>query len=334
MRVSNLQPRIACLELASVLLLCSVAQGEAANHSSQSQNSQSQDVNQQTNDRGAIGMYCAPEGNDCRIKRITKSSPAERAGLRVGDLVLRLDPADSASATEQVAKNAPGAKITLPVQRGSEHMKVEITVEDQLAVARRGAALGDASGQETIGGIYLRGTGVPKNSAEAFKWFRKAAEQGLDTAEYAMAWMYEHSEGVPKDDAAAADWYRKSADQGYAPQLLLGAMYVQGRGLPKDDKAAAECFRKAADQGVADAQNELGSMYARGVGVAQDYQAAAEWYRKAAEKGDATAEYNLGFCYELGRGVPKDLATAVAWYKKAAEQGFEPAKEKLAKLQH
>ena len=57
-------------------------------------------------------------------------------------------------------------------------MKVEITVEDQLAIARRGAAPGDANGQETIGVIYLRGAGVPNNSAEAFKWFRKAAEQG------------------------------------------------------------------------------------------------------------------------------------------------------------
>jgi uncharacterized protein len=56
-------------------------------------------------------------------------------------------------------------------------------------------------------------------------------------------------------------------------------------------------------------------------------------FAKVPNRVNALAESNLGWCYENGRGVPKDLAAAIVWYKKAAEQGFEPAKEKLAKLQ-
>lgn len=323
----------ACLGVAAALLLCSVTQGGTANDASRSQTSQSQAAAQQTNGRGGIGLSCRAEGNGCRVGRIAKGGPAERAGLHVGDLLLRLNPSDQTGVVEQIAKNPPGTKITLPVQRGSEQMQVPITVEDQLAIALRGAALGDAVAEETVGSIYRKGAGVPKDPAEALKWLRKAADQGYDVAQVEIGWMYDHGEGVSKDDRTAVDWYRKAAEQGHPPaEVLLGAMYVQGRGLPKDDKAAAEWFRKAADQGVADAQNELGSMYARGQGVNQDYEAAAEWYRKAAQQGDAMAEYNLGFCYELGRGVPKDEKAAVEWYRKAAEHGLEPAKERLAKL--
>lgn len=252
---------------------------------------------QQTNGRGAIGVNCKAEDSGCRIQRIIKDGPAERAGLRVGDLLLRLNPSDSVNAVEQIAKTAPGTKIMLPVQRGSEHIQVPITLEDQLAFALRGAALGDPEAEVTVANIYRSGLGVPKNAAEALNWYRKAAEQGYRDAQVAMGWTYEHGDGVARDDQAAFQWYRKAAEQGYAPaQYAIGEMYSEGRGVTRDDKAAAE------------------------------------WFRKGAEQGNPLAESNLAWCYENGRGVPKDLATAIAWYKKAAEQGFEPAKQRLATL--
>jgi len=295
---------------------------------------QSQNVPQQTNGRGAIGLSCRAEGNGCRIGRITKDGPAERAGLRVGDLLLRLNPSDQTGVVEQITKNAPGTKITLPFQRGSEHLQLPITVEDQLAIALRGAALGDANAEVTIGSIYRKGAGVPKDPAEGLKWLRKAAEQGYDVAQVEIGWMYANGEGVPKDDRTAIEWYRKAADQGHRDaQYAMGWFYEHGEGVSKDDQVAVEWYRKAAKQGHALAEYLLGQMYSEGRGVAKDDKAAAEWFRKGAEQGNALAESNLGWCYENGRGVPKDLPTAIAWYKKAAAQGFEPAKEKLAKLQ-
>ena len=297
MNSANPQPKTALLELGGVLLLSLAAQTGSANYSVAAPDAQSRSATQQTNGRGAIGVNCKAEESGCRIQRISASGPAERAGLRVGDLLLRLNPSDSASAVEQIAKTAPGTKITLPVQRGSEHIQVPITVEDQLAFALRGAALDDTEAEVTVGNIYRSGLGVPKNALEAVNWYRKAAEQGYREAQVAMGWMYEHGEGVVKDDQLAFTWYRKAAEQGHAPaQYAVGQMYSEGRGVTKDDKAAAE------------------------------------WFRKGAEQGNPLAESNLAWCYENGRGVPRDLANAIAWYKKAADQGFQPAKEQLARL--
>jgi uncharacterized protein len=42
--------------------------------------------------------------------------------------------------------------------------------------------------------------------------------------------MYATGEGVPKDDAEAVKWFRKAAEQGHAKaQFNLGAMYDNGQ---------------------------------------------------------------------------------------------------------
>jgi predicted metalloprotease with PDZ domain len=148
MNSTNLQPKTTCLELGGMLLLCLLAQTGAANQSSAAQVAQSQNAAQQTNGRGGIGLTCRAEANGCRVGRIIKDGPAERAGLRVDDLLLRLNPSDQAGVVEQIAKNARGTKITVPLQRGSEHLQLPIIVEDQLAVALRGAALGDPAAED------------------------------------------------------------------------------------------------------------------------------------------------------------------------------------------
>ncbi len=43
------------------------------------------------------------------------------------------------------------------------------------------AEMGDALSQTSLGFKYLYGEGVPKDAAEAMKWFRKAAEQGTQS---------------------------------------------------------------------------------------------------------------------------------------------------------
>lgn len=317
----------------AAFFLCSAALSQAANVSNSAEPAQAQPAPQPTNGRGAIGVNCRADENGCRIQRISTSSPAERAGLRVGDLLLRLNPSDSASAVEQIAKNAPGTTITLPVQRGSEHIQVLVMVEDQLAIALRAAALGDPAAQESVGSIYLRGAGVPKDPAEGLKWIRKAAESGYDTAEYELGSMYAQGLSVPKDAKIAAEWYRKAADQGQrGAQYAIGWLYEHGEGVAKDDQLAFAWYRKAAEQGYPLAEYLVGQMYSEGRGVTKDDKAAAEWFRKGAEQGNALAESNLGWSYENGRGVPKDLATAIVWYKKAAEQGFEPARQRLSAL--
>ena len=98
--------------------------------------------------------------------------------------------------------------------------------------------------------------------------------------------MYD-GEGVPEDDAEAARWFRLAADQGLAGAQYdnLGNMYADGRGVPEDDAEAARWFRLAADQGLAGAQLNLGVMYANGEGVLQDNVTAHMWFNIAGANG-------------------------------------------------
>lgn len=164
----------------------------------------------------------------------------------------------------------------LPAEAGSAD------VEEVRGLAEQG----NAEGQTKLGAMYLSGSGIPQNDAEAVKWFRKAAEQGEARA-----------------------------------QVVLGLMYAEGSRVPKNNAEAVKWLRLAADQGLAVAQSTLGSKYFFGEGVPQDDAEAAKWNRLAAEQGDAEGQAGLGVMYALGRGVPqRDYAEAYFWLNLAASQ--------------
>ena len=55
----------------------------------------------------------------------------------------------------------------------------------------------DATEQFLLGLKYDKGKGTPENNAEAIKWYRLAAEQGLSDAQYFLGRMYDDGDGVP-----------------------------------------------------------------------------------------------------------------------------------------
>ena len=56
--------------------------------------------------------------------------------------------------------------------------------------------------------------GVPKDDATAVKWYTKAAEQGVASAQENLAFMYAKGEGVPQDNVMAYMWWNLAAAQG------------------------------------------------------------------------------------------------------------------------
>jgi TPR repeat protein len=164
----------------------------------------------------------------------------------------------------------------------------------------------------------------------ASKWYRKAAEQGDQGAQYNLGGRYESGRGVNKDEGKAVEWFRKAAEQGHARgQCSLGVMYVWGIGVSQDDGEAVKWLRKAAEQGDAKGQHSLGLMYAKGRGVIKDEPEAVEWYRKATKQGYARAQLDLGHSYYYGRGVSQDESEAVKWYREAAKQGIADSQYKF-----
>ena len=55
--------------------------------------------------------------------------------------------------------------------------------------------------------MYDNGYGVPQDYTEAIKWYRRAAEQGNDRAQYNLGLMYDVGYGVPQDFIQAHMWY-------------------------------------------------------------------------------------------------------------------------------
>ena len=60
--------------------------------------------------------------------------------------------------------------------------------------------------QYYVGLAYEWGHGIPEDYGRAALWYRKAADQGLASAQGSLAFAYECGRGVPKDDNQAAFW--------------------------------------------------------------------------------------------------------------------------------
>jgi uncharacterized protein len=76
------------------------------------------------------------------------------------------------------------------------------------------AERGDVQAEFFLGGMYLSGTGVPRDYAQALKWSRMAAEHGSTAAQFNLGKMYELGEGVPQDYVQAHVWFSLSASSG------------------------------------------------------------------------------------------------------------------------
>ena len=151
----------------------------------------------------------------------------------------------------------------------------------------------------------------------AFDELQTIAEQNDPLAQHALGLMYAEGASVPRDRAEAARWYAKAAEQGLAQsQYNLAVSYYTGIGVRQDYALAAQWYRKAAAQGDSRAQNNLGYMYDTGRGVEVDAAQAVYWYQFAATAGNVNAQINLANSYHRGRGVERDDEKALEWYAK------------------
>lgn len=114
----------------------------------------------------------------------------------------------------------------------------------------------NAAAQSYLGFLYLSGEEeAPKDTAQAAKWFRLAAEQGQVEAQFNLALLLASGAGGPADPTQAAHWCRRAAEQGFPPaQDHLGLMYAEGHGVPRDKAEALVWFRVAAFGGLPEAE--------------------------------------------------------------------------------
>lgn len=188
---------------------------------------------------------------------------------------------------------------------------------------------GDGFAQAYIGDYYFRGIGRSRSFTDALHWYRAAADKGVPLGISQVGWIYLNGFGVAPDLAEARRWYKKGAMlDSPASEYQLGWMY--GHIAPLDYAEAMKWYRKAAGHGHATAQNNIGFLYENGLGVQVDYRAAAKWYSVAASADEPRSMFHLGTLYERGLGVQRDPTMAEYYMKQAALAGDGDALKWLA----
>jgi len=78
-----------------------------------------------------LGIYSAEDENGCKISQVVPGGPADKAGLRSGDVVKAIDGQnlkDSQALAPVLSGKDPGQEVNLQVQRGGNAMQVKLTL--------------------------------------------------------------------------------------------------------------------------------------------------------------------------------------------------------------
>jgi TPR repeat protein len=203
-----------------------------------------------------------------------------------------------------------------------------------LAELEARAASGDAAAQFQLA-FHLFQAGNPPNYSAILAWLRSSTAQHYAPAQCTLGYLYEKGLGLPRDYAKAAENYHAAALQGDSiAQNNLGYLFYTGHGVHKDLDAAFEWYRAAAEQGDPTGEGNLGYLYYLGQGTGRDYDEAANWFRPAAQQGNPYAQAALGLLYEKGQGVPLDYVSAYIWYSRAISAGLKASGERRKSLTH
>ena len=201
------------------------------------------------------------------------------------------------------------------------------------AALRLLANAGLSEAMSLLGGCYAVGTGgVGVDLVEAFRWQKRAVEVPVPSAEayYNLAVCYSFGRGTPKNSVEAVRLYKIAAEMGYVnAQFNYGLCLQRGDGVPCNPVEAFTWLKRAADAGHAGAQNGVGAALQSGYGVEEDKTSAVVYYRRSADQGTKVAMNNLGRCYADGAGVPRNPSLAVLWMKRALDAGDSDAKKSL-----
>ena len=125
------------------------------------------------------------------------------------------------------------------------------------AIWRNLAEKGDSDAAFNLGQAYRLGRGVPADSAQAKRWFERAAIKGHVDAQVSLGLLLFDS----GDRGAAMNWLRKAADKGEPRALLVvGTAMFNGDGVKQDPVLGYAFVSRAAAQGLAPAQSTLAEM--------------------------------------------------------------------------
>ncbi len=161
------------------------------------------------------------------------------------------------------------------------------TLEERKALLQEAADKGSTLAQRRLAEFYFK----KEDFKNCFSYMKKAADKGIDEAQFNIGVYYYAGIGVTKNEEKAIEHFKLAADARLAlAQYTIGQYYVEGDVLEKNIDKGLEYLQKAADQNAIEAQRYLGYLYYTGEEVKQDFIQAEKYFKKAAAKDDEDAQ--------------------------------------------
>lgn len=159
--------------------------------------------------------------------------------------------------------------------------------EESIRLMKAAADAGNAKAQFNYAQLVIEQSPGFQGQADAYKYYRRAAERNVPDAQYAVAQYYTAGTGDVKVDLdEARKWLARAARNNFdSAQLELGNMLLSGIGGERDLEAGFGWIKRAANSGNVASQVALAKLYWGGIGVEADSTEAAAWYVLARRAG-------------------------------------------------
>lgn len=110
--------------------------------------------------------------------------------------------------------------------------------------------------------MFYEGKGINQSYEEALKWYKKAANKGLISAQFTLLDLWDNGKEVKPDFRTAYKWIKYWAEKKDSSdfQYKLGLIYLEGKYLKKNRKKAIFWIKKAAEQDYEPAQRKLAKL--------------------------------------------------------------------------
>ncbi len=223
------------------------------------------------------------------VGEVIPGSPAEKAGVRAGDLIVRVEEREITNACDAIDALFGGSCAPVSVAVSRNAVNVQLTM-------------------------------IP---VEVKPFLSTACKRGTVAACFRLAWMTWSGSGVAKNEARALSLYDDACSDGSAEACAYLGYHMMSQSEPADQ--VVRVLARACSLGSGAGCAHLGFMYATGTLVQRDDAMSTPIYVRACELGDARGCYNVGIMYRDGRGIPVDTDRAITAYELGCRAGSSTA---------
>lgn len=189
---------------------------------------------------------------------------------------------------------------------------------------KKSADEGDKNAMHEYASALDAGDGIPKNSAEAARYYKKAAKAGHTKSMLAYAGMLREGRGVQADMKECSRYLKTAASKGDLQGMFEYAVVMDsGEGVPASPDESLQYFRTAADKGHPAAMYEYAMKLA--AGSEEERAESLVYLKRAIEAGSADAMFAYAMRLKVGDGVQADKRRAADLLKRAADMGHAPS---------